>query len=148
MTKIVINKSGGGFNLSEEAYKRLSELGNIPIVRYDNRDTVTEKVIYDHDLSEGLDISQNYFDWKFNKSRYGWEKQDKYPYGRYWCTWLHTDLFRSLPALIQTVEELGRSANGPGCTLHIVEIPDDVNWYIASSEYGTEWVAEHHRTWN
>lgn len=51
--------------------------------------------------------------------------------------------------LVATVEELGDIANGSTHTeLHVVEIPDDIDWYIAENdEFGGEWVAEKHRTW-
>jgi hypothetical protein len=37
---------------------------------------------------------------------------------------------RDDPYLVQVVEELGESANGKYSQLKVVEIPDDVNWYI------------------
>lgn len=63
-----------------------------------------------------------------------------------------TDEFysRNIPrddtALVQTVEELGALANGSFARLKIVEIPNDVNWYVEEYD-GLEWVAERHRTW-
>lgn len=55
---------------------------------------------------------------------------------------------RNDPFLVQTVEELGRAANGPHAELKVVEIPDDVQWHIAEAEYdGLEYIAENHRTW-
>jgi hypothetical protein len=54
--------------------------------------------------------------------------------------------FRSDPKLVAIVEELGERAAGRYSELKIVEVPDDVSWYI--DEYdGMEWVAEDHRTW-
>jgi len=48
--------------------------------------------------------------------------------------------------LIAVVELMGHKANGGHAELKIVDVPDDVNWYI--EEYGgKEWVAERHRTW-
>jgi hypothetical protein len=56
------------------------------------------------------------------------------------------DIPRDDTALVQTIEELGVLANGDFARLKIVEVPDDVNWYIG--DYGgLEWVAERHRTW-
>jgi hypothetical protein len=49
--------------------------------------------------------------------------------------------------LIQVVEEMGGMANGSFASLKIVEIPNDVNWYIEDYD-GHEWVAERHRTWH
>lgn len=56
------------------------------------------------------------------------------------------DLNRSAPELIQVVEELGPKANGRCANLVIVEIPDDVNWFIEESD-GWETVEEVHRSW-
>ena len=47
---------------------------------------------------------------------------------------------------IEMIEEEGTSINGPYAGLKIVEIPDDVNWYIEEYD-GMEHVAERHRTW-
>lgn len=48
--------------------------------------------------------------------------------------------------LVAIVESLGEKANGRYSYLKVVEIPDDVNWYI--DEYdGMESITERHRTW-
>ena len=51
--------------------------------------------------------------------------------------------------LIEVIEELGsEAASGEHAELHIVEIPDGVDWVIeCNDEFGHEWVAERHRTW-
>jgi hypothetical protein len=56
------------------------------------------------------------------------------------------DIPRDDTALVQVVEELGDVANGHCAKLKIVDIPDDVNWYVEEYD-GLEWVAERHRTW-
>ena len=48
--------------------------------------------------------------------------------------------------LIAVVELMGTEANTRFSKLKIVEIPDDVNWYVEEYD-GQEWVAERHRTW-
>ena len=53
---------------------------------------------------------------------------------------------RNDPDLVTVVEDLGESANGFAATLKIVEIPEDVDWYVEEND-GREWVAEKHRTW-
>lgn len=53
---------------------------------------------------------------------------------------------RDDPALVQVVEEMGDAAAGSYAYLKIVNIPDDVQWYIEEDD-GMEWVAETHRTW-
>lgn len=56
------------------------------------------------------------------------------------------DIERTDPDLISTVKELGSKANGTYASLDIVEIPDDVEWYI-HDYYGSESVHENHRIW-
>ena len=56
------------------------------------------------------------------------------------------EIARDNPLLIQVVEELGALADGHFARLKIVEIPDDVEWYVEEYD-GLEWVAEKHRTW-
>ena len=48
--------------------------------------------------------------------------------------------------LIAVVELMESEASNKYSELKIVEIPDDVNWYIEEYD-GKEWVAERHRTW-
>ena len=59
------------------------------------------------------------------------------------CTY---DICRADPALIQVVEELGERSHDRYAKLRIVEIPEDVSWYIHEYD-GLEHVAERHRTW-
>ena len=56
---------------------------------------------------------------------------------------------RSDPDLVQVVETLGEKAGqGKYIKLKVVEIPDDVEWYIDNREQGGgEYIAEEHRTW-
>ena len=48
--------------------------------------------------------------------------------------------------LVSVVEDLGEAAYGFAANLKIVEIPEDVDWYVEEND-GLEWVAEKHRTW-
>ena len=69
---------------------------------------------------------------------------DKVKKENYFC---ERDIQRNDPALIEVVEELGKKADGYFSELKIVEIPDDVKWYI--SDYnGIEEVHEEHRKWS
>lgn len=57
------------------------------------------------------------------------------------------DTNRTDSKLIECVETLGEKANGPFARLKVVEVPDDINWYL--DEYdGIETVEEEHRSWN
>jgi hypothetical protein len=57
------------------------------------------------------------------------------------------DIRRDDPALVQVVEELGKESFDRYADLKIVEIPEDVSWYIEEYD-GREHVAERHRTWS
>ena len=54
---------------------------------------------------------------------------------------------RDCPYLVAMVEEGGTDVDGIYSELKIVEVPDDVNWYIEEYD-GMEHVAERHRTWS
>jgi hypothetical protein len=60
--------------------------------------------------------------------------------------WWYGDISRDDSLLIQIVEDMGAKADGTFAALKVVEVPDDVNWYIEEYD-GREWVAERHRTW-
>ena len=49
--------------------------------------------------------------------------------------------------MVQIVEEMGSKADGKSAELKIVNVPDNVNWYIEEYD-GKEWVAERHQTWD
>lgn len=53
---------------------------------------------------------------------------------------------RDDPDLVAVVEELGDAANGQYGKLKIVEIPDNVKWYVQDLG-GCEIIHEEHRTW-
>lgn len=83
------------------------------------------------------------------------EKEELDDYYVYWLDTKDNDhewypditLDRDDVVLIQVIEDLGESANGPLCRLKIIEIPADISWIICESDSGREWVAEAHRTW-
>ena len=58
---------------------------------------------------------------------------------------------RSIPRddahLIAVVELMGSAADGEYAELKIVDVPDNVNWYVEEYD-GREWVAERHQTWS
>ena len=117
--KVVINRCYGGFGLSHEAIMRYSELAGLNLV------SVTKE--------KGFSFGPDYY-------IDGIVDDDHY--------WYYYNIERSDPKLIQVVEELGEDrASGRFAELKVVEIPDDVEFYV--SEYdGNEWVAEKHRTWS
>jgi len=57
-----------------------------------------------------------------------------------------TNLERNDPEMVQVVKEMGDKANGRFAELKIVDIPDDVRWYVEEYD-GMESVHEEHRSW-
>jgi hypothetical protein len=58
-----------------------------------------------------------------------------------------SDIPRDDPVLVETVETLGpEKAGNRFSTLKVVEIPENVDWYIEEYD-GWEHIAERHRTW-
>jgi len=49
--------------------------------------------------------------------------------------------------LMRVVDELGIDNISRRCELKIVEVPDDIDWYIFENECGQESVHEEHRIW-
>ena len=150
--KVVINVDYGGFGLSHKAIMRYAELKGITLYSW-----LEDFIIENY----GKDILKK-----------SWEEIEKVvPYISYTrvpreeykkvyreCSnkgdftesnslyFSDTDIERNDPILVQVVEELGEEANGKHATLKVVEIPDDIEWYIEEYD-GCERVAEKHRTW-
>ena len=56
--------------------------------------------------------------------------------------------YRADPRLISAIEKIGiDDASGRNAELVIVDIPDDVEWYIETDEDGEETIHEKHRMW-
>lgn len=53
---------------------------------------------------------------------------------------------RDNPKLVACVEKLGAAASATHAQLYVVEIPDDVDWYISDYD-GVESIEETHRSW-
>lgn len=65
---------------------------------------------------------------------------------RYFALWI--DYNRSDPVMIDTVEHMSLMLDSlEAINLKVVEIPDDVKWYVSVDGYGRESVEEQHRTW-
>lgn len=58
----------------------------------------------------------------------------------YW-TILRVD--RSDELLVKAVEDIGKDS---GC--RIVDVPDDVDWFVTETDDGHEYIAEEHETWS
>jgi len=115
--KVAINTQYGGFGLSDEAFEALLKRKGIEF----------EKV----DSSFGC---SNYY-------AKGHVDDDEYFISQYEYYEPRND-----PDLIAVIEEFGDNAHGWAASLKIVEIPDDVDWYVEEHD-GLEHIAEKHRTW-
>ncbi len=140
--KIVINKCFGGFGLSDKAFEKLIEYG-LPVHRYIEQERDPETMLFKPHPLDGQEVI---FDRSLEAGDNPILSKDRMIslMGRYWATWL--DGKRTHPLLIRVVEELGPKANGQCAELHVVEIPDDVQWGIHEYD-GFEHVEEKHRTW-
>lgn len=58
----------------------------------------------------------------------------------------NSDEKRTDPKLVECVETLGEKANGLCASLKVVEVPDNVDWYISDYD-GSETIEERHRSW-
>lgn len=117
MQKIVINRCYGGFGLSRAGLMRYAELKGIKL--YEFKDGfMTHYATQPVDNED--DLNKHYF------SDHSIERDDL--------------------CLVQVVEELGKDASGMHGDIHVVSIPDDVEWQIKEYD-GLEWIAEKHRTW-
>ena len=56
------------------------------------------------------------------------------------------EIERTDPVLVEVVEQLGDLADGHYSKLKVVEVPDDIKWYIHDYD-GLESVHECHRSW-
>ena len=141
--KIVINVDYGGFGLSDEAVNRYFELKGLKLFNHLDEAWSTSSY-YTVPYEEYKQVHKN------DMIKTEWEGKTE-GVGRYedsnkLCWSGVHEIERNDPALVQVVEEMDHLANNIYSQLKVVEIPDDVEWYVEEYD-GWEWVAEVHRTW-
>ena len=142
MTKVVINKCHGGFGLSHEGILAYLDRSGRQVwveenAKFGGLIPFTYYLVPPEQRIEG--DPDNWYEMTLaERQAYNAAYSDTVFYDR--------DLARDDPDLVAVVEEIGNQANGRHAELKVVEIPDDVNWYIEEYD-GAEWVAERHRTW-
>jgi len=72
------------------------------------------------------------------------EKKEWYGYG--YSRSFSERYDRQDPDLIAAILQLKDKANGENCHLHIIELPEGIDWEICEYD-GNEWIAEKHRKW-
>lgn len=116
--KVAINTDFGGFGLSDAAFEKLLDRKGVPFEKSKN----DRYGMVNYYQPGHLDENDYYIS----------------PYEFYGD--------RADPDLIAVIEEFGSRADSNYSSLKIVEIPDDVDWFI--DEYdGRETIHEKHRTW-
>lgn len=128
--KVAINHCFGGFGLSIAGIKRYAKLKGITIYPYRDAIGMRHMARIEDDL---------FVHWATVPVPDGGEAPD----GTYWSEY---NIKRDDPALIATIEQLGKKANGRCAELCVVEIPDGVDYTIEEYD-GREHIAEAHRTW-
>lgn len=145
--KIIINKCFGGFSLSPLAYEEYAKRKGVQIYWYSidySGEIETYKKVSFEELNRIIGIAYpitkdlgNYFtendtdkEEDFDNNYFTIGKQD-----------------RTNEILISVIEDLGNKANGTYAELKVVEIPDDVNYYIDDYD-GLESIHERHRIWD
>ena len=119
--KIIKNTCFGGFGLSDKACEWLIENKGWKVTEYE-KDGNTLK-----DAEAELIVSTSSLGGKY------WTKENR-------------DELRVNKDVIECVETLGEKANGQCAKLKVVEIPDDVEWYIGDYD-GIETIHEVHNKW-
>lgn len=115
--KVVINSCFGGFGLSDAAFEEL----------------LTRKGIA----------------WEKQKDKYDFDAHYKAGHAGdddYYLSYREYTENRADPDLVAVVEQFGKEADTNYSELKIVDVPDDVKWFIVEYD-GLEHVAEEHRTW-
>lgn len=155
MKKVVINKCFGDFEVSDkiaiQIYKEENHLDKIFIYisqsLFDDefRYLDLKYLIFNSDDNNIINRIFNKYDIYLSKEYLGEiinNKDELIP-----LEYLITGISRENKDLIHYIEELGsKKCSGNNAELKIVEIPDDVQYYIKNTD-GIEVIHEIHRTW-
>ena len=119
MTKIVYNKSYGGFGLSKEACRRYFDIKGQQVwieedTEYPSLGIFTVWLVPPNERLENK-TSKQFSSMSMDERRAYNQKQSKQ-------TWYDRDVDRHDPILVQVVEELGVKANGNYADLAIAEV--------------------------
>lgn len=135
--KLVINKCFGGFSLSNEGLARFYQLHGRQTYFFKQNHAKGDYAPLEPGERAGL------LSYAFDVPNPNDFKQ-KELWAEHYLTNRPED--RSDPFLIQTIEEMGKKADGLCAELRIIEIPDNISWEL--DEYdGIESIHETHRSW-
>lgn len=141
MTKAVINSCYGGFGLSDEGVIEWARLQGIMVYPKKGKYDMTVFWTVPEDDPKRIELEKIDFDTldldgrkAYNEAHRKLVLDETYEYNR------------NCPYLVQVVETMKKKSWGRCAELRVVEIPDDVKWYIHEYD-GNEHIAEEHRTW-
>lgn len=140
--KVVINGCYGGFGVSHEGMLRYFKIKGQPVWPEQSTD-------YWKHCTYWTVSPENRPETKKGDAFSKMSIKDHQAYNKAWSenTVYYRNIERNDPALVQVVEELGDKANGTYAELHVVEIPDGIDWQIEEYD-GMERVEENHRSWS
>ena len=118
MVKVAVNKEHGGFSISQEVVDILKRKG-------------VKCQFYEGEISSF-----------FNPKEYGYHIRNE---TFFLDKSLPYDAHRAFPPLIEAIEE-AKDPNGKFAKIEIIDIPDDIEWYIDDYD-GYETIRESHKTW-
>ncbi len=136
--RIVINKSYGGFSLSDAAYEKLIERG-VPVKKFEY--SCKEKADDHHVVIFDRHLEDPPVDEVESANRDAFHEFDT---SRYWDNWSRHH--RAHPLLVGVISEMGTAAAGAHADLEVIDIPDDVE-YVICEDHGREYCAEKRRVW-
>lgn len=136
--KIVVNRCYGGFGLSLKAVIEYAKRKNIKLYAYiDDTKDYNKYIRINEEVDDQNYFCVHYYTKEINNEK-DLEEDDIY--------FSERDIERNDPVLIAIVEEMGEKANGSCANLQVVDIPNDVEWYIDDYD-GHETIREKHRSW-
>jgi hypothetical protein len=142
--KVVINQCHGGFGLSPMAIKRYFELKGVPIYFYIRPKSLFRKGINDYIRVNPEDANEKKSLCVYTLLEDVGERVSVIPQNVKW--WYGNGIDRNDKLLVQVVEEMGKDASDEMANLHVVEIPDNINYEIEEYD-GYESIHETHRSW-
>jgi len=140
--KVVISENGN-LELTNLAIIKLAKLKGLKITPYRNDDRLNYRRVDEEWIRKN---PNKYVIWLFHD--YG----DVIPYAKInrvvnFPDYIDVNMKRNDPALVSVVDEMGDKA-AHYCTLRIVEIPDNTEFYVTYNPHDdSETVHEMHRTW-
>jgi hypothetical protein len=133
--KIVINTTFGGFGLSHKGIMRYAELKGIKL--YSREGYFSEEYYL---------VEPEVYDKIYEKCKVNGIVNGIYEESNDLCFYEH-NLERNDPILVQVVEELDEESWGKYAELKVVNIPDNIEWYISDYD-GVETIHENHEMWS